>query len=59
MDLSLVNDDNIREAHLKIAYDLWEAANDPVIISRMSQFIPPNTTTDPVVTILWGYYHYD
>ncbi|XP_013624731.1 PREDICTED: uncharacterized protein LOC106330881 [Brassica oleracea var. oleracea] len=52
MDLSLVNDDNIREAHLKIAYDLWEAANDPVIISRMSQFIPPNTTTDPVVTIL-------
>ncbi|KAF2578841.1 hypothetical protein F2Q68_00005747 [Brassica cretica] len=52
MDLSLVNDDNIREARLKIAYDLWEAANDPVIISRMSQFIPPNTTTDPVVTIL-------
>ncbi|XP_048623582.1 uncharacterized protein LOC106408911 [Brassica napus] len=52
MDLSLVNDDNIREARLKIAYDLWEAANDPVIISRMSQFIPPKTTTDPVVTIL-------
>ena len=52
MDLSLVNDDNIREDRLKIAYDLWEAANDPIIISRMSQFIPPKTTTDPVVTIL-------
>ncbi|KAF3549108.1 hypothetical protein DY000_02008856 [Brassica cretica] len=52
MDLSLMNDDNIREARLKIAYDLWEAANDHVIISRMSQFIPLKTTTDHVVTIL-------
>ncbi|KAG2306890.1 hypothetical protein Bca52824_026638 [Brassica carinata] len=30
-DISLVNDDNIREARQKIAYDLWEAANDPVL----------------------------
>jgi len=30
-----VNDDNIREARHKIAYDLWEAANDPELISRM------------------------
>ncbi|KAF3516261.1 hypothetical protein DY000_02060766 [Brassica cretica] len=51
MDLSLVNDDNIRKARLMIAYDLWEADNDPVIILRMSQFIPPKTTIDPVVTI--------
>ncbi|KAG2269164.1 hypothetical protein Bca52824_063719 [Brassica carinata] len=40
MDLTLVNDDNIREARHKIAYDLWEAANDPELISRMEMFVP-------------------
>ncbi|KAG2332112.1 hypothetical protein Bca52824_003292 [Brassica carinata] len=34
MDLNVVNDGNIREARQKIAYDLWEAANDPVLISE-------------------------
>ncbi|KAF8114166.1 hypothetical protein N665_0040s0021 [Sinapis alba] len=32
LDFSLVNDDNIREARQKIAYDLWEAANDHVFV---------------------------
>ncbi|KAL0745482.1 hypothetical protein Bca101_102023 [Brassica carinata] len=50
-DISLVNDDNIREARQKIAYDLWEAANDPVLTSRMAQFIPPKTITNPLVEL--------
>ncbi|KAG2265994.1 hypothetical protein Bca4012_076564 [Brassica carinata] len=52
MDLTLVNDDNIREARQKIAYDLWEAANDPELISRMGKFIPRKATTSPTVEIL-------
>ncbi|KAF3561515.1 hypothetical protein DY000_02013472 [Brassica cretica] len=52
MDLTLVNDDNIREASQKISYDLWEAANDPELISRMGKFIPPKATTSPTVEIL-------
>ncbi|KAG2309873.1 hypothetical protein Bca52824_029621 [Brassica carinata] len=50
-DISVVNDDNIREARQKIAYDLWEAANDPVLTSRMAQFIPPKTITNPLVEL--------
>ena len=41
LDFSLVNDENIKEARHKIAYDLWEAANDAVLQSRMSTFKPP------------------
>lgn len=52
LDLSLVNDDNIREARQKIAYDLWEAANDPVLLTRMALFCPPKPTTRSSVTIL-------
>ncbi|KAG2277150.1 hypothetical protein Bca52824_059705 [Brassica carinata] len=52
MDLTLVNDDNIREARHKIAYDLWEAANDPELISIMGMFVPPKATTCPTVEIL-------
>ncbi|KAF3499400.1 hypothetical protein F2Q69_00041626 [Brassica cretica] len=52
MELTSVNDDNIREARQKIAYDLWEAANDPELISRIGKFIPPKTTTCPTVEIL-------
>ncbi|KAF8109054.1 hypothetical protein N665_0103s0010 [Sinapis alba] len=51
LDFSLVNDDNIREARQKIAYDLWEAANDPVLVSRMAQFTPPKTFSNPVVEL--------
>ncbi|KAG2323298.1 hypothetical protein Bca52824_016511 [Brassica carinata] len=41
LDFSLVNDENIQEARHKIAYDLWEAANDEVLQYRMSTFKPP------------------
>uniref|UniRef100_A0A0D3BHH7 Ubiquitin-like protease family profile domain-containing protein n=1 Tax=Brassica oleracea var. oleracea TaxID=109376 RepID=A0A0D3BHH7_BRAOL len=41
LDFSLVNDENIKEARHKIAYDLWEAANDEVLQSRMSTYKPP------------------
>ncbi|CDY20488.1 BnaC04g05560D [Brassica napus] len=41
LDFSLVNDENIKEAQHKIAFDLWEAANDVVLQSRMSTFKPP------------------
>ncbi|KAG2289268.1 hypothetical protein Bca52824_048872 [Brassica carinata] len=51
LDFSLVNDSNIREARQKIAYDQWEAANDHVLISRMAQFTPPKTITNPVVEL--------
>jgi len=51
LDFSLVNDNNIREARQKIAYDLWEAANDPVLISRMAQYTPPKTITNPLVEL--------
>ncbi|KAF3575858.1 hypothetical protein DY000_02029694 [Brassica cretica] len=47
----LPSDSNIREARQKIAYDQWEAANDHVLISRMAQFTPPKTITNPVVEL--------
>lgn len=50
-DFSLVNDDNIREARVKIAYDLWEAANDDVLQYRMSTFKAPERTPEKVVDL--------
>ncbi|KAL0659988.1 hypothetical protein Bca4012_080573 [Brassica carinata] len=41
LDISLVNDDNIRGARLKTMWDLWEAATDPEFIERMSKYEPP------------------
>ncbi|KAG2306799.1 hypothetical protein Bca52824_026547 [Brassica carinata] len=41
IDFSLINDENIQETRHKIAYDLWEAANDEVLQYRMSRFKPP------------------
>ena len=58
LDFSLVNDNNIRETRQKIAYDLWEAANDHVLISRMAQFTPPKTITNPVVELEWRFFNY-
>lgn len=51
LDLSLVHDKNINEARFKIAYDLWEAATDPVLIARMAQFTPPKTISSLVVEL--------
>ncbi|CAN6817462.1 unnamed protein product [Brassica oleracea] len=49
LDFTLVNDDNIREARQKIAYDLWEAANDPELMLRMSKYTPPKTITSDIL----------
>ncbi|KAF3534069.1 hypothetical protein DY000_02038999 [Brassica cretica] len=51
MDFSLVNDNNIREARQKIAYDLWEAAIDPVLIERMAKFTPPKIISSALVEL--------
>ncbi|KAL0731070.1 hypothetical protein Bca4012_027164 [Brassica carinata] len=51
LDFSLVNDDNIREARQKIVYGLWEAANDPVLISRMAKFTLPKTISNALVEL--------
>uniref|UniRef100_A0A0D3DIT1 Ubiquitin-like protease family profile domain-containing protein n=1 Tax=Brassica oleracea var. oleracea TaxID=109376 RepID=A0A0D3DIT1_BRAOL len=51
LDFSLVNDNNIREARQKIAYDLWEAAIDHVLIERMAKFTPPKTISSALVEL--------
>ncbi|ESQ37211.1 hypothetical protein EUTSA_v10003049mg [Eutrema salsugineum] len=43
LHLSLINDDNIYSARLKITYDLWKAAHDPILIERMRKYVPPKT----------------
>lgn len=49
--LDLINDDNIKEARLKLAVDLWEAANDPVLIDRMEKHEPPPKLSSDIVNI--------
>ncbi|KAG2331466.1 hypothetical protein Bca52824_002646 [Brassica carinata] len=51
LDFSLINDENIQEARHKIAYDLWEAANDEVLQYRMSKFKPPQRTLGKTVEL--------
>ncbi|KAG2314714.1 hypothetical protein Bca4012_065517 [Brassica carinata] len=51
LDLSLINDENIQEARHKIAYDLWEAANDEVLQYRMSRFKPPQRAPGKTVEL--------
>ncbi|KAG2271396.1 hypothetical protein Bca52824_065951 [Brassica carinata] len=38
LELSLLHDGNIIEARHRILLDLWEAANDPELIDRMSKY---------------------
>nr|VDD27068.1 unnamed protein product [Brassica oleracea] len=52
LDFTLVNDDNIREARQKITYDLWEAANDPELMLRMSKYTPTKTITSNVAELV-------
>ncbi|XP_022568534.2 uncharacterized protein LOC106363003 [Brassica napus] len=40
LELSLLHDGNIIEARHRILWDLWEAANDPELIDRMSKYHP-------------------
>ncbi|KAG2251000.1 hypothetical protein Bca52824_081136 [Brassica carinata] len=49
LDFSLVNDDNIQEARHKIAFDLWEAANDEALQYRMFTFKPPKRAPEKTV----------
>nr|VDD44634.1 unnamed protein product [Brassica oleracea] len=51
LDFSLVNDNNIREVRQKIAYDLWEAAIDHVLIERMAKFTPLMTISSALVEL--------
>ncbi|KAL0748191.1 hypothetical protein Bca101_030193 [Brassica carinata] len=39
-DISMVSDENIWGARIKIMWDLWEAANDLELIERMSKYEP-------------------
>ncbi|KAF8104102.1 hypothetical protein N665_0179s0011 [Sinapis alba] len=41
LDLSLMDDDNIKGARIKIMRDLLEASTDPELIERMSKYEPP------------------
>ncbi|WZZ31002.1 hypothetical protein YC2023_014403 [Brassica napus] len=40
LDLSLVEDGIMPGCRQKIAYDIWEAAHDPILIQLMAQHIP-------------------
>nr|VDC83970.1 unnamed protein product [Brassica rapa] len=51
LDFSLVNDENIQEARHKIAFDLWEAANDESLQYRMSTFKPPKRAPEKTVEL--------
>ncbi|ESQ44540.1 hypothetical protein EUTSA_v10003498mg [Eutrema salsugineum] len=53
LQLSLLNDDNIYAARMKITYDLWKAAHDPILIERMRQYVPPKIVcSDDIVDLL-------
>ncbi|CAA7025288.1 unnamed protein product [Microthlaspi erraticum] len=45
LHISLVNDDNIEKARIKIATDLLQAATDEVLVYRMSQYQAPTFET--------------
>ncbi|KAG2299314.1 hypothetical protein Bca52824_035786 [Brassica carinata] len=51
LDFSLINDENTQETRHKIAYDLWEAANDEVLQYRMSKFKPPQRAPGKIVEL--------
>jgi len=51
LDFSLVSDDNIQEARHKIAFDLWEAANDEALQYQMSTFKPPKRAPEKTVEL--------
>ncbi|XP_048613555.1 uncharacterized protein LOC125587339 [Brassica napus] len=45
LDISMVSDENIWGARIKIMWDLWEAANDLELIERMSKYEPIKCST--------------
>ncbi|KAF3584698.1 hypothetical protein F2Q69_00027802 [Brassica cretica] len=52
LELSLLNDDNIIEARHRVLWDLWEAANDPELIDRMSKYQSPECFSSTVEEIM-------
>ncbi|EFH66501.1 hypothetical protein ARALYDRAFT_335032 [Arabidopsis lyrata subsp. lyrata] len=46
LSMDLINDGNIKEARMKFAVDLWEAAHDPILIERMKNYKPPHQSSD-------------
>lgn len=52
LDISLVDDQNILGCRHKIAVDLWQAANDPELVDRMSKYKPPQVDPFDYVTIV-------
>ncbi|WZZ54163.1 hypothetical protein YC2023_054270 [Brassica napus] len=52
LELSLLHDGNIIEARHRILWDLWEAANDPELIDRMSKYQSPECLSSTVEEIL-------
>ncbi|XP_013594953.1 PREDICTED: uncharacterized protein LOC106303158 [Brassica oleracea var. oleracea] len=52
LELSLLHDGNIIEARHRILWDLWEAANDPELIDRMSKYQYPECLSSTVEEIL-------
>ncbi|XP_013624395.1 PREDICTED: uncharacterized protein LOC106330485 [Brassica oleracea var. oleracea] len=51
LELSLLHDGNIIEARHRILWDLWEAANDPELIDRMSKYQSPECLSSTVEEI--------
>lgn len=51
LDMSLINGENIREARMRIAVDLWEASYDHVFIIRMEKYEPPHITSSEIVEL--------
>ncbi|KAG2270159.1 hypothetical protein Bca52824_064714 [Brassica carinata] len=52
LELSLLHDGNIIEARHRVLWDLWEAANDPELIERMSKYQSPECLSSTLEEIL-------
>uniref|UniRef100_A0A0D3D5B7 Ubiquitin-like protease family profile domain-containing protein n=1 Tax=Brassica oleracea var. oleracea TaxID=109376 RepID=A0A0D3D5B7_BRAOL len=52
LELSLLHDGNIIEARHRVLWDLWEAANEPELIERMSKYQSPECLSSTVEEIL-------
>ncbi|ESQ36870.1 hypothetical protein EUTSA_v10003081mg [Eutrema salsugineum] len=48
---TMLDDENIKMARLKIVCDLWHAAQDPVLIERMSRYEPTPATESEIVEL--------
>lgn len=52
LDISLVDDENILGCRYKIVVDLWQAANDPELVERMSKYEPPQIHSSDCIDIV-------